>query len=138
MHLTETFHETVGTILALQDAQIEQGLGHLLDEQWHALSFFHQSGLQSCGKLRHSEDMTRHRQRLGLGEAVERQCGRKAAAPERRRVADAIGHQEEQRYASHRVQQRGEALFTASVDPVQVFDHQHQGTQPCATERQHS
>ena len=49
----------------------------------------------------------------------------KAATAKRRRVADAVGHQEQQRYASHRVQQKGEALFTAGVDPVQVFDHQH-------------
>ena len=65
---------------------------------------------------------------------MERQRRVKAATPKRRRVADAVGHQEQQRHASHGVQQKGEELFTAGVDPVQVFDHQHQGTPPCATE----
>ena len=31
-HLAEIFHETVSTILTLEDAEIKQGLGHLLDE----------------------------------------------------------------------------------------------------------
>ena len=77
------------------------------------------------GILRRPEDMARHGQCLGLGEAVEHERRVKAATAKRRRVADAVGHQEQQRYASHRVQQKGEALFTAGVDPVQVFDHQH-------------
>jgi hypothetical protein len=79
--------------------------------------------------------MARHCQRLGLGEAAERQRGIKAAAPKQRGVADAVGHQEQEWHASHGVQQRGEELFTAGVDPVQVFHHEDQGPQPCATNR---
>src|SRR5438093_9030314 len=114
----------IGPILTLEDTQIEQGLGHFLDEQRHALGLSHESGLEFCGELRCPEDMARHYQRLGLGEAVQRQRRVKAAAPKRWSVANAVGHQEQQWYASHRVQQKGEELFTAGVDPVQVFDHE--------------
>ena len=49
MHLTEAFHETVATVVALEDTQIEQGLRHLLDEQGHALGLRHEGGLESAG-----------------------------------------------------------------------------------------
>ena len=105
-HLAETFHEAVAAVLPPEDAQIEEGLGHLLDEQRHALGLLHEGGLEFCGELRCPEDAARHGQRLGLGEAVERQRGVKAATPKRRRVADPVGEQEQQRHARHGVQQR--------------------------------
>jgi hypothetical protein len=136
MHLVKIFHESVGPILPLEDPQIKQSLSHLLDEQGHALGFVHQSGLEFDGKLRCAEDMACHGQCLGLGETMERQRRRKAATPKWWGVANTVGHQEQQRDASHRIQHGIEELFTAGVDPVQVFDHQYQGAQPCATERQ--
>jgi hypothetical protein len=51
MHLAETFDETVATILALEDAQIEQGLRHFLDKQRYALGLGYESSLQFCGEL---------------------------------------------------------------------------------------
>jgi hypothetical protein len=134
MHLTESFHETVATIVALEHAQIEQGLRHFLNEQRHALGFVQQSGLEFCGKLRCAEDLARHHQRLGLGETMQRQRGGKAATPKRRRVADPVRDQEQQRHARDGVQQKREELFTAGVDPMQVFDDQHEGASLCATE----
>jgi hypothetical protein len=75
--------------------------------------------------VRCPKDMARHRQRLGLGEAAEHQCRVKAAAPKRGGIANSVGHQEQQRHARHRVHHEVEELFTAGVDPVQVFDYQH-------------
>jgi hypothetical protein len=66
---------------------------------------------------------------------VERQRRVKTAAPKWWGVADAVGHQEQQRHTSYCIQHGVEELFATRVDPVQVFDHQHQGAQPCATER---
>ena len=83
-----------------------------------------------------AEHVLGHGHRVGLRKRVQGEGGVKATARHRRRVAHAIGEDQHQGHAGHRVGHRGEVLLGARVDPVQVLEHQHQRAQARAPEGQ--
>ena len=105
-HLGKTFNEAIVTVRALEDAEIEEGLGDFLDEQRHALCLFHEDGVQLLRELRCAQDATGHGRGLSLRQAVERERGVEAPAPERQRVRDPVSQDEQQRHGCYRVHQR--------------------------------
>ena len=66
MHLGEAFDQAVAAVLSSQDAEIQEGLGDLLDEQGDSLSLRHEGGMQLLGELFAPQDTPGHGQAVGL------------------------------------------------------------------------
>ena len=64
-----------------------------------------------------------------LGKRVHRERGVETAGGNRRGIAHPVGEDQHEGYARHRVGHRRKVLLGASVDPVQVLEDQHEGTQ---------
>src|SRR5262249_36474509 len=65
-HLGKTFNEAIVTVRTLDDAQVEESLGDLLDEQRHALRLLHEGGVQLLRELCRAQDTAGHRRGLSL------------------------------------------------------------------------
>ncbi len=91
--------------VAAQHADVEQGLGDLLDEQRHAFRLLHEGRGDLGGQVSRPEHPAGHRERLAFAERGERDGGLETARPERRRVAHAIGQDQQERGRRHGVDQ---------------------------------
>ena len=101
VHLGEAFDQAIAAVLPPQDAEVEEGLGDLLNEQGYPLRLRHEGGMQLGRELLAPQDTPRHGQAFSLGEAAQRQRGVEAPAPERRRVPDPVRDEEHERDSRH-------------------------------------
>src|SRR5208337_966873 len=58
-------------VLTRKKAQVDERLGHLLDEQWYSFGLLLERGLEFLGKIRGPEHLRRHLQGLSSGKVVK-------------------------------------------------------------------
>ena len=126
-HLAHPLDHPEAAVLAPEDAEIEERLRHLLDEERHALGLVQEGGLQLRRELVRAQHQAGHVQGLGRRERLQSERRVEAAAPEGRAVADPVGEDDHDRRARHRAHERVEILLRAGVDPVQVLEHEDDG-----------
>jgi hypothetical protein len=96
-------HHPVVAVLEPEQAQVEQCLRHLLDEERHALGLVHQGGTQSGREAIAAEHPARHHERIGLRQRVEGQRRDEAARADRWGVTEPVRQHQEHPRARHRV-----------------------------------
>ena len=84
------------------------------------------SARSSAGTRAASSTRARHALRLELRERLEREPPVEAAVAEGMPVARPVRQQHERALGRHRVRQELEEFLGRLVDPVQVFDHEHE------------
>src|SRR6266851_2594772 len=77
----------IAAVLAGDEAQIEECLGHLFDEERHALGFLRKSGLEFLGEQFAAEEARRHLERLLVGQMAQIDRVMETLGPEARRIA---------------------------------------------------
>ena len=132
----DTLHHAVAVAFPPEQAEIEQGLDHLLDEERHAFRLVQERLAQRRRHVGRAEQLPGHGHGVRLGQRVQRERGVEAARRDRRGIADPIGEDQHERHARHRVGHRRQVLLGAGVDPVQVLEDQDQGTQARSAEGQ--
>ena len=134
--LGEALHDAVAVGGGRQHAEVEQGLGHLLDEERHAFRLVEQRRPDLLWHILDPEHPSRDLERLGGVEVAERQVRHEASAAERRRVPDPVSEHHEDRHARHRVEHRLEVVLGGGVHPVQILEDEDQRPPRRASEAQ--
>ena len=129
VEVPDTLHHAVAVAFSPEQAEIEQGPDHLLDEEGHAFGLVQERLAQRRRHVGRAEQLPGHGHGVRLGQRVQGERGVKAACRDRRGIADPIREDQHERDARHRVGHRRQVLLGAGVDPVQVLEDQDQRTQ---------
>src|SRR5262249_19783027 len=111
-------HELVTVFPAAQDAEIDQSLGNLFDEQRHTFGLLEERRANLLRKAVAAEHLLGHRQRVGWRQRAKVDRGMEAPVTERGLVTETERGEGEDRGRGDRVEELLQKLLGARVDPV--------------------
>jgi len=127
-------HDAKASVVTLEDAEVEERLGHFFDEERDALGLVEQRPRHVGREPLDAEHLAGHREGFGFRQRTERDPRLKAARAEGRGVAKAMRRDDQDARRAYAVAERGEVLLGARVDPVEVLEHEHQRASHRATQ----